>query len=172
MASKSLTDQGTSTSYDDAQKLLSDITELEPVGRLVINLPRLMNSNSDEVLLEGGDILFVPTKKNSINVIGQVQVGSSHLYNSAMTAEDYIAQSGGIKKRADEERIYVISASGSIKMIEQSNWFAGTADTSLKPGDTIVVPLDSEYMSDLTLWSTATQIIYNAAVAVAAINGI
>lgn len=172
MASKSLTDQGTSTSYDDAQKLLSDITELEPVGRLVINLPRLMNSNSDEVLLEGGDILFVPTKKNSINVIGQVQVGSSHLYNSAMSAEDYIAQSGGIKKRADEERIYVISASGSIKMIEQSNWFAGTADTSLKPGDTIVVPLDSEYMSDLTLWSTATQIIYNAAVAVAAINGI
>lgn len=172
MASKSLTDQGTSTSYDDAQKLLSDITELEPVGRLVINLPRLMNSNSDEVLLEGGDVLFVPTKKNSINVIGQVQVGSSHLYNSAMTAEDYIAQSGGIKKRADEERIYVISASGSIKMIEQSNWFAGTADTSLKSGDTIVVPLDSEYMSDLTLWSTATQIIYNAAVAVAAINGI
>ena len=172
MASKSLTDQGTSTSYDDAQKLLSDITELEPVGRLVINLPRLMNSNNDEVLLEGGDVLFVPTKKNSINVIGQVQVGSSHLYNSAMTAEDYIAQSGGIKKRADEERIYVISASGSIKMIEQSNWFAGTADTSLKPGDTIVVPLDSEYMSDLTLWSTATQIIYNAAVAVAAINGI
>jgi polysaccharide export outer membrane protein len=172
MASKSLTDQGTSTSYEDAQKLLADITELEPVGRLVINLPRLMNSNSDEVLLEGGDVLFVPTKKNSINVIGQVQVGSSHLYNSAMSAEDYIAQSGGIKKRADEERIYVISASGSIKMIEQSNWFAGTADTSLKPGDTIVVPLDSEYMSDLTLWSTATQIIYNAAVAVAAINGI
>lgn len=172
MASKSLTDQGTSTSYEDAQKLLADITELEPVGRLVINLPRLMNSNSDEVLLEGGDILFVPTKKNSINVIGQVQVGSSHLYNSAMSAEDYIAQSGGIKKSADEERIYVISASGSIKMIEQSNWFAGTADTSLKPGDTIVVPLDSEYMSDLTLWSTATQIIYNAAVAVAAINGI
>ena len=172
MASKSLTEQGTSTSYEDAQKLLSDITELEPVGRLVINLPRLMNSNSDEVLLEGGDVLFVPTKKNSINVIGQVQVGSSHLYNSAMTAEDYIAQSGGIKKRADEERIYVISASGSIKMIEQSNWFAGTADSSLKPGDTIVVPLDSEYMNDLTLWSTATQIIYNAAVAVAAINGI
>ena len=172
MASKSLTEQGTSASYDDAQKLLADITELEPVGRLVIDLPKILTENSEQVLLEGGDILYVPTKKNSINVIGQVQVGSSHLYNASMTAEDYIAQSGGVKKRADEERIYVISASGSIKMIEESNWFAGTADTSLKPGDTIVVPLDSEYMNDLTLWSTATQIIYNAAVAVAAINGI
>lgn len=172
MASKSLTEKGTSASYEDAQKLLADITNLEPVGRLVIDLPKIIASNSDEILLEGGDVLYVPTKKNSINVIGQVQVGSSHLFNRTMTAEDYIAQSGGIKKRADEERIYIISASGSIKMIEESNWFAGAADTSLKPGDTIVVPLDSEYMNDLTLWSTATQIIYNAAVAVAAINGI
>ena len=172
MASKSLTEQGTSVSYSDAQKLLADITDLEPVGRLVINLPRLMASDNTEVLLEGGDVLYVPTKKNSINVIGQVQVGSSHLFNSGLSAEDYIAQSGGVKKRADEDRVYVISADGSIKMLEQSNWFAGAADSSLKPGDTIVVPLDSEYMNDLTLWSTATQIIYNAAVAVAAINGI
>ncbi len=172
MASKSLTEQGTSASYDDAQKLLADITKLEPVGRLVIDLPKIITSSNGNVLLEGGDILYVPTKTNSINVIGQVQVGSSHLFNPSMSAEDYIAQSGGIKKRADEERIYIIEASGSIKMIEESNWFAGASDTSLKPGDTIVVPLDSEYMNDLTLWSTATQIIYNAAVAVAAINGI
>lgn len=172
MASKSLTEQGTSASYDDAQKLLADITELEPVGRLVIDLPKILTASSEQVLLEDGDVLYVPTKKNSVNVIGQVQVGSSHLFNASMTAEDYIAQSGGVKKRADEERIYVISASGSIKMLEENNWFAGTSDTSLKPGDTIVVPLDSEYMNDLTLWSTATQIIYNAAVAVAAINGI
>ena len=151
MASKSLTEKGTSASYDDAQKLLADITKLEPVGRLVINLPHLIAANNDEVLLEDGDVLYVPTMKNSVNVIGQVQVGSSHLYDGTMSAEDYIAQSGGIKKRADAERIYVISASGRIKMVEESNWFAGKADTQLKPGDTIVVPLDSEYMSDLTL---------------------
>lgn len=172
MASKSLTEKSSNTSYDEVQKLLADITKVEPVGRLVINLPDIMAGNGQQVLLEGGDTLYVPTLKNSINVIGQVQVGSSHLYNKTMSAEDYITQSGGIKKRADAERIYVISASGRIKMVEQGNWFAGTADTSLKPGDTIVVPLDSEYMSDLTLWSTATQIIYNSAVAVAAIRGI
>lgn len=172
MASKSLTEKGASTSYDDAQKLLADITKLEPVGRLVINLPDVMTQKSEEILLEGGDVLYVPTKKNSINVIGQVQVSSSHLYDATMTAEDYIIQSGGAKKRADEDRIYIISANGSIKMVEESNWFAGSANTALKPGDTIVVPLDAEYMNDLTLWSTATQIIYNAAVAVAAINGI
>ncbi|MBA6339665.1 SLBB domain-containing protein, partial [Colwellia sp. MB02u-10] len=171
MASKSLTEQGGSAYYDDGQKILADITKLEPVGRLVINLPNLMAANNDDVLLEGGDVLYVPTKNNSVNVIGQIQVGSSHLYNNTMSIEDYITQSGGIKKRADVERIYVISASGSIKMVEESNWFAGAEDAGLKPGDTIVVPLDSEYMNDLTLWSTATQIIYNSAVAVAAISG-
>jgi polysaccharide export outer membrane protein len=172
MASKSLTEQGGSASYDDGQKILADITKLEPVGRLVINLPSLMTSNNDDVLLEGGDILYVPTKTNSINVIGQIQVGSSHLYNNTMSTEDYIAQSGGIKKRADAERIYVISANGSIKIVEESNWFSNAEDAGLKPGDTIVVPFDAEYMNNLTLWSTATQIIYNAAVAVAAISGL
>ena len=170
MASKSLTEKGLPTSYDEAQKLLAEITKVEPVGRLVIDLPKIIASKDDDVLLEGGDLLVVPTKKNSINVIGQVQVGSSHLYNSSMTPGDYITQSGGVKKRADEDRIYIISANGSIKMIEENNWFAGTSDSSLKPGDTIVVPLDSEYMNDLTLWSTATQIIYNSAVAVAALG--
>jgi polysaccharide export outer membrane protein len=167
-----LTEQGGSASYDDGQKILADITKLEPVGRLVINLPSLMTSNNDDVLLEGGDILYVPTKTNSINVIGQIQVGSSHLYNNTMSTEDYIAQSGGIKKRADAERIYVISANGSIKIVEESNWFSNAEDAGLKPGDTIVVPFDAEYMNNLTLWSTATQIIYNAAVAVAAISGL
>lgn len=172
IASKSLTENGLSGSYDEAQKLLVDITNVEPIGRLVINLPKVMSSNAEELLLEGGDILFVPTRKHSINVIGEVQVTSSHLYNSSMTAEDYIEQSGGVKKRADEDRIYIISANGSIKTFKENNWFASNSDSSLKPGDTIVVPLDSEYMNNLTLWSTATQIIYNSAVAIAAINGI
>ena len=48
MASKSLTEQGTSASYDDAQKLLADITKLEPVGRLVIDLPKIITSSSEQ----------------------------------------------------------------------------------------------------------------------------
>ncbi|SEK47533.1 protein involved in polysaccharide export, contains SLBB domain of the beta-grasp fold [Colwellia chukchiensis] len=172
LASKSLTENGNAISYVEAQKVLADLTKLKPVGRLVIELAKVMDDNAQEILLEGGDILYVPTKTNSINVIGQVQVSSSHLFDSSLAAEDYIAQSGGVKKRADEDRIYIISANGSIKLINDNNWFAGTSNSALQPGDTIVVPLDSEYMNDLTLWSTATQIIYNAAVAVAAINGL
>ena len=170
MASKSLTSDKTTTPYEDAQNLLADLTKVEPVGRLVIDLPKVVEENNYDILLQGGDILYVPAKNNSINVIGQVQVTSSHVFDETLDAEDYIAQSGGMKKRADESRVYVIAANGSIKMLDSGNWF--TNETALKPGDTVVVPLDSEYMNNLTLWSTATQIIYNTAVAIAAISGI
>jgi polysaccharide export outer membrane protein len=172
MATKSLSSNSAVTSYTEIQSLLADLTKVEPVGRLVINLPRVIASNDYDVAVEGGDILYIPTMKDSVNVMGQVQVNSSHMFDSSRSVEQYIAQSGGLKKRADDERIYIISSNGSIRMLQESNWFAGTSDSALKPGDSIVVPLDSEYMNSLTLWTTATTIMYNTAVAVAAISGI
>ncbi|MBA6233473.1 MULTISPECIES: SLBB domain-containing protein [unclassified Colwellia] len=172
MATKSLSSNSAVTSYTEIQSLLADLTKVEPVGRLVINLPRVIASNDYDVAVEGGDILYIPTMKDSVNVMGQVQVNSSHMFDSSRSVEQYIAQSGGLKKRADDERIYIISSNGSIRMLQESNWFAGTSDSALKPGDSIVVPLDSEYMNSLTLWTTATTIMYNTAVAVAAISGL
>jgi polysaccharide export outer membrane protein len=171
MASKSLSDSSSSLSYEDIQSLLNDLGKVEPVGRLVIELPKVIAKNDYDVLLEGGDVLYVPVKHNSVNVIGQVQVTSSHIYDNTLDAEDYISLSGGMKKRADDDRVYIIAANGSIKMLSAGNWFSGN-EKVMKPGDTVVVPLDSEYMNNLTLWSTATQIIYNTAVAFAAISGI
>ena len=152
--------------------MLQDLTKLQPIGRLVLNLPEVVKDNSYDVLLENGDVLYVPTMKNSVNVIGQVQVSSSHIYDSKLDAEDYLAQSGGSKKRADENRIYIISANGRIKLMESGNWFSSDESNAVKPGDTVVVPLDTEYMDNISLWTSATTIMYNTAVAVAAISGI
>jgi len=172
MASRSLTKDTAGQSYDEARMMLSDLTKTQPVGRLVIDLDRIMVKNDYDVLLETGDILYVPTMNNSINVIGQVQVTSSHVYDEALDAYDYLAQSGGSKKRADESRTYIISANGRIKMMASGNWFADDEASRLHPGDTIVVPLDAEYMNNLELWTNVTTIIYNSAVAIAAISGI
>jgi polysaccharide export outer membrane protein len=172
MASKSLSDSNYSQSYNEVQAMLEDLTKLQPVGRLVLNLPKVVKDNDYDILLEDGDVLYVPTLKNSVNVIGQVQVTSSHIFDKSLTAHDYLAQSGGSKKRADEDRVYIIAANGSIKLMESSNWFASNAGDNMQPGDTVVVPLDSEYMNNLTLWTSATTIMYNTAVAIAAISGI
>ena len=114
----------------------------------------------------------MPTKQNSINVIGQVQVATAHVYKKGITVTDYINLSGGTKQQADDEKIYIIKANGAVEILKEDNWFAMGTSNRLSPGDTIVVPLDSDYMDNLTLWSTATQIVYQAAVALAAIAGL
>jgi hypothetical protein len=40
----------------------------------------------------------------------------------------------------------------------------------IRPGDTIVVPLNAEHLPLLPLWQAVTQIIYNVAIAAAAIH--
>lgn len=158
--------------YNQAKLLLSDLTKVKPVGRLVVDLPKIGADAGQDLLLENGDVLYVPTKQNSVNVIGQVQVATSHIYQSGFDAFDYVNLSGGVKQQADFERIYVIKANGSVAIPQTASWFNEGADIALEPGDTVVVPLDSEYMDNLTLWATGTQIVYQAAVAIAAIAGI
>lgn len=179
VASESLRKQsgaGSIVSYDEAKKLLNDLTKVDAIGRLVIDLPSLLASNSDKnLVLEDGDTLYVPGKSQSINVIGEVYVPTSHLYSAGLTYEDYISKSGGAKSLADEDKIYIIRANGSVEIPGQGNsfWFANTDNNiGVMPGDTIVVPFDSNNIDNLTLWSSATQIIYQLAVAVAAIGSL
>ncbi|MAC85191.1 MAG: polysaccharide biosynthesis protein, partial [Arcobacter sp.] len=86
--------------------------------------------------------------------------------------DEYIDLSGGLKDRADEDSIYIIKANGSVKIPNTGGWFAANNSEQLEPGDTIVIPMDASHMDKLTLWSTATQIVYQLGVAVAAISGI
>jgi len=154
------------------QSLLADLRSAEPVGRLVIDLDGIMSSTSpaDDVLLKGGDILRVPRQAQEVTVIGEVQNATSHLYDSTLSRDDYLRLSGGTTQKADDKRIYIVRANGSVDGGGGSRWFSRSG--SVQPGDTIVVPLDAERMRPLPLWTAVTTIIYNLAVAVAAIGSL
>ncbi len=158
-------------SYEEMNNLLNDLASVEAVGRLVIDLPLIVNSKQN-LVLQDGDTLYVPSKRDSISVIGEVNYSTSHLYNQGISVDEYINLSGGLKERADEDRIYIIKANGSVKIPNTGGWFAANSSEQLEPGDTIVIPMDAGHMDKLTLWSTATQILYQLGVAVAAISGI
>jgi protein involved in polysaccharide export with SLBB domain len=160
-----------SLSYSDMKSLIDDLAKVKAVGRLVINLPSIIEGKRD-IPLENNDSLYIPSKKNSITVMGEINFSSSHLYDSTLTVDDYIARSGGLKQRADDERIYIVKASGLVKVPDGRSWFGTSKDEMLEPGDTIVVPLNTEHVDNLTLWSTATQILYQMGVAVAAISSL
>lgn len=156
-------------SQAEGEQLAERIQKTKAVGRLVIDLDNSIRGNATPILIEDGDKLFIPSRRQSISVMGEVQYSASHLYGKSLSIEDYIERSGGPKQRADLSRIYVIKANGSVYLPNKSSWFKFDRD-ELHPGDTIVVPLDTEYTDGLTLWSSATQILYNTAVAVAAIK--
>lgn len=169
---------GSIVSYDEAKKLLRDLTSVDAVGRLVIDMRSiLLGDASADVVLEDGDVLYVPSRSQSINVIGEVYVPTSHLYSSGLTYEEYIQKSGGFKTLADEKKTYIIRANGAVYVPERSRegfWFGGNDNNSegILPGDTIVVPFDTDNVDNMTIWANATQIVYQLAVAVAAIGSL
>ncbi|MBQ1784363.1 MAG: SLBB domain-containing protein [Gammaproteobacteria bacterium] len=174
MSLRTSTGAGQLVDYSQLQQLMNDLTRIKPVGRLVVDVPALMNGDSNNnVRLEPGDKLYIPAFRNIINVVGQAQLPTTHLYQPGTTVDDYLRLSGGLKRQADDDRIYVLKANGAVRMPNSGFWFsAASSDSMLEPGDTIVVPLDVNYRDNLTLWTNVTQILYNTGVAVAAIAAV
>jgi protein involved in polysaccharide export with SLBB domain len=105
-----------------------------------------------------------------VTVIGEVQNSTSHLYRQGLTRDDYIKMSGGVTQRADAHRTFIIRADGSVAAGDTGHWFSRGAPKDIRQGDTIVVPIDAERMRPLSSWLSITQVLYNIAVAVAAVN--
>jgi polysaccharide export outer membrane protein len=160
---------GSSQSLSIGQSLLDQIKAAKALGRLVINLPAAMRArqgSSNDVILRNGDVLIVPKQRQEVMVIGEVQSASSHLYQRRMSRDDYIDQSGGMTRQADHSQIYVVRADGSVDAGHRG-WFSSSAGVEIRPGDAIVVPLDTERLPGLVLWQAITTILYQLAIATA-----
>lgn len=169
LALKSMSSTINTLNVKEVQSLVANLSEIEGVGRLIIDLPKILTKEMEDVELENGDMLIIPPRRNEINVIGEVQVATSHIYNRDWTAEDYISSSGGFRAQADDSRVYIIRANGLVDIPNLYGWFGTDRDSYLNPGDTIVVPLDSGYVDRLTLWEKATSIFYQLTVGLAAV---
>ncbi|MBB1440680.1 SLBB domain-containing protein [Shewanella sp. SG41-4] len=168
IASKALTKDTPTVGYADAQLMLKELENIQVVGRLTIDLTALeLGIDEANLTLEDGDILYLPQNNQTVSIMGQVQHPSTHRFKDGTTYNQYLLLAGGPRKRADEDRIYIIKADGSVVMPTESYWF--NSGSMVAAGDTIIVPLDTEYKDNLTLWSQVTTIFYNSAIAAAAI---
>ena len=157
------------------QTLISQLRDTKPVGRLVINVSRVMTGRvggPEDVLLRDGDKLLVPKKTQEITILGEVQSPTSHVFQAGLTRDDYIAKSGGVTQKADRRRIYIVRANGDVITGQRSGWFRRSQSIEMHPGDTIIVPLDTERIRALPLWQAVTTIIYNLAVALLAVRSV
>ncbi|MBV2127812.1 SLBB domain-containing protein [Rheinheimera sp. SM2107] len=170
VATRALSTEQTQATPQDSMFLLRELGKIEPVGRLVINLEQIVAQNPQyDMPVEDKDMLFVPRQNRAITIVGEVQYAGTHRFDGSASVRNYLDLAGGLRKRADNDRVFIVRADGSVALPESGGWF-GRNKTNLLPGDTIVVPLDTEYKDSLTLWGQITQIFYQSAIALAALN--
>lgn len=160
---------GSGGAIRDSKDLLDALSKTKAIGRLVIKMESIMDGTSDDIQLKDGDELFIPGFRQEVSVLGEVQHPTSHIFTKGWTLDDYLENSGGLTLRADDDRIYVVKADGSVFLPSQTGWL-GHQNEMLSPGDTIVVPLDTDRIKSLTLWTNVSQIIYQMALGAAAIR--
>jgi protein involved in polysaccharide export with SLBB domain len=149
------------------QQLLLQLRDTKPVGRLVINAEGVFSGKPNgpyDVIVKDGDKLIVPRKTQDVTILGEVQSPTSHVFQPGLSRDDYISRSGGTTQHADHRRIYVVRANGDVVSGGGHGWFRRTHDTEIRPGDTIVVPLDTQKVPTLPLVQAITTIMYNLAI--------
>ena len=152
--------------------LTEDTSQDEALGRLVINLDAIMDGYDVDIILEDGDKLHIPKVQQTISVLGEVYVPNTHVFKSNLGINDYINLSGGANEFADSNTIYIVKSDGSIVSPDQlsKNGFFRASSSILENGDTIVVPLTVKPFSAIRATTEVTQIIYQMALAAAAVN--
>ncbi|MDV7105990.1 SLBB domain-containing protein [Vibrio sp. TH_r3] len=158
------------TSPPEAMAVAEELENTQAVGRLIVDLESAMQGDpSANLMLEKGDKLYIPAINPTVAVMGEVQYTANHTYNPGKTVEDYLLSSGGTKKQADTDRIYIVRADGSVMVPNNSFWFS-RKQKPLEPGDTIIVPIDTDYLDGLSTLTSATQVLYQIGVAWSAIK--
>lgn len=151
--------------------LLDELTSMQATGRLVIDLPHLLNAKGSTALeLKDGDHLVIPPVSREVSVLGEVQYPTSHFYRPGMKLMDYVNISGGFTAKSDEKRIYVIRANGEIEPAKRG-WFS-RGNLDIEPGDTVVIPYDVYAVSGLTYWGNVSQVLFNLSTTVAALKAV
>ena len=142
------------------------------LGRLVVDLEAILDGDPlKDLYLEDGDTLHIPTTQQTVSVIGEVYVTNSHIFKDGLSLDDYINLSGGVTDYADLKSAYLVKIDGSIispDQLSSGGFFRG--NSRLDPGDTIVVPLQLQPFSSIKATTEITQIIYQMALAAAAVN--
>ncbi|MCL1926188.1 MAG: SLBB domain-containing protein [Syntrophorhabdaceae bacterium] len=152
--------------------LLAQLKKVKAQGRVIIKLsdPDAMVGSSDDIFLEDGDRLFVPTKMNVVNVVGRVYNPTGVVYDPANdSVSHYLKKVGGPADKADRDNIFVLKANGSVvsRSSAGGNFLTGGFMSSkIEPGDSIVVPqklAEARAMKDV---KDLVQILYQIAVSV------
>ncbi|MEG9431424.1 SLBB domain-containing protein [Terriglobus sp. ADX1] len=132
------------TALTAQRSIVNQLRSMRATGRIV--LPFAPESSAIDSIpnipLENGDVFHVPSRPNTVGVLGAVYGQSVFLYDSKKHLGDYVSQAGNPNRIADAKHAFIIRANGSVYSREYAKgFFTNTFDNSvIHPGDAIVVP--------------------------------
>lgn len=133
--------------------------KVEPRGQIVIS----NRSESDSIVLQEGDTIYIPTKNNIVIVQGEVALPGAFTYVDGYSLDDYIEMAGDMSSRANKERVLVIHANGKAEKYDAS-LFALNSKPKVEQGDSVLILPKAEDRSLMTA-GVVTQILYQIAIA-------
>ncbi|MGF1614120.1 MAG: polysaccharide biosynthesis/export family protein [Gammaproteobacteria bacterium] len=140
-------------------KWIERAKQVEPKGQVIL----ARSKERDNILLENGDILYVPARDKLVMVHGEVFFPNALVYDPDARVEDYVRQCGGYTQNANTSRIIVRHRDGSFQQARENGW---RSDFTLRiqPGDEILV-LPQVAVKHLQIAKDITQILYQLAIA-------
>jgi polysaccharide export outer membrane protein len=140
------------------------------LGRIALDIPPLLEdlkSSNQNIPLEDGDTIIIPSKPNYVLVMGDVYNQISLPYIKDYRLKDYLDMVGGPTKSANIKELYIIKANGRVVSSRSYGSFylfgPSIASYKVSEGDTIVVPTELRVP---TMWRPlirdVVQIIFQA----------
>ena len=155
-------------------KLTEDIKNTSPNGRVVINL--LNDASIDLYKIKEGDELFVPERNNVVYVYGEISSEGAVMYSDNQDVEYFVEKSGGYKKFADNESIYILHPNGeSQRYRSKRSIFERSPKSEIRiyPGSIIFVPRALDESAPRRLAAQAyVSILGNLGIALASLSAI
>jgi len=126
------------------QAALARLSSIKPTGRVVLEMKPEAASVGDipDFTLEDGDAFYIPPRFSTVQVAGAVYNANAFRHEPGKRLVAYLDDAGGATREADQKRIFVIHADGTVvsRQARNNHSHGSFENIRLLPGDAIVVP--------------------------------
>ena len=155
-------------------KLTEELKDTEANGRVVIDL--LNDLTIELYAVKQGDELFIPETNNVVYVYGEISSEGAVMFSENKGVDYFVDKSGGFKKFADNESIYILHPNGESQLYRtKRSIFENSPKNEMKiyPGSIIFVPRKLDESAPRRLATQAyVSILGNLGIALASLSAI
>ncbi len=134
--------------------------QVQPKGQVLL----VAGFDASKIILQQGDKIVIPSKKNLVMIHGEVLFPTAVAYNNKFSIEDFVKQAGGATDDLDEFNVLVMQPNGSFINVNDLL----SKNKAINPGDEIFV-LAKPDLKGFQLAKDITELIYQVAMSAAVI---